>query len=459
MLHPYMVQTMYQVKRIRINRIRQNKLFKVLDNDSHLAKNLYNASLFRIRQNFTSRNKIVPTPLEREVLDEIEITSKVIDYKPGAVMDYKFLEKLMRVTNNPDFFNGLPMQTAQAVVRRAVDDFENWLKSLEAYRENPDAFLGKPRMPRYKKKDYTGFIFSNQDAVIYSKGLRKGKKIVEETHLKLPLTKVTVQLPDEFSELHLKQVEVKPSYGDYEILLVSETESDTVLINSETAASIDFGVDNIAAYLSTAEAILYKSGIVKSRNQWFNKMRSRYLSVLTRGKDSKHSTKSSRRLDGLSRRRENFLRDYFHKLSKMIVNQCLKDNVGVLVLGANKDWKQESDLGKANNQNFVQMPFALLRQMITYKAELAGVRVIEQEESYTSKADFLAGDYIPTYGIDDEGASFSGKRFKRGLYRAFDGTILNADLNGAANICRKALSRCNVPISVILNPKVVRSVA
>ncbi len=314
-------------------------------------------------------------------------------------------------------------------------------------------------MPRYKKKCAIGYVFSNQDTVIYPKGSRKGKKIVEETHLKLPLTKVTVKLPDEFSELHLKQVEVKPSYRDYEILLVSETEFDTVLIDSENAASIDFGVDNIAAYLSTAEAILYKGGIVKSRNQWFNKMRSRYLSVLTRGKDSKHSVKSSRRLDGLSRRRENFLRDYFHKLSRMIVNQCLKDNVGVLVLGVNRGWKQESDLGKVTNQNFVQMPFALLRQMISYKAELAGIKVIEQEESYTSKADFLAGDYIPTYGVDDEGASFSGKRFQRGLYRAFDGTILNADLNGAANICRKALSMCNAPLSVILNPKVARSVA
>lgn len=138
-------------------------------------------------------------------------------------------------------------------------------------------------------------------------------------------------------------------------------------------------------------------------------------------------------------RRDLFLRDQMHKISSRIVEFCVEHKIGTLVMGVNPLWKQNAHLGKANNQNFVQLPIAMLRLMITYKAERVGITVLEQEESYTSKADFLSEDYIPVYGVDDSRTHFSGIRLKRGLYRSNTGIYLNADLNGAANILRKAV--------------------
>ena len=137
--------------------------------------------------------------------------------------------------------------------------------------------------------------------------------------------------------------------------------------------------------------------------------------------------------------RDLFLRDQMHKISSQLVAFCIEHHIGTLVLGANPLWKQNANIGDVNNQNFVQMPTAMLRFMITYKAERVGITVLEQEESYTSAADFLSGDYIPEYGVDDDKAYFSGERTRRGLYRSGTGICLNADLNGAANILRKAV--------------------
>ena len=133
------------------------------------------------------------------------------------------------------------------------------------------------------------------------------------------------------------------------------------------------------------------------------------------------------------------LKDQGHKISRSIIDFCMEHQCGTLILGVNLLWKQRSNMNKINNQNFVSMPITLLRTMLTYKALNAGIRIIEQEESYTSKADLIANDRIPTYGVDDKDASFSGKRIKRGLYRCSNGMILNADCHAAANIMRKAI--------------------
>lgn len=126
-----------------------------------------------------------------------------------------------------------------------------------------------------------------------------------------------------------------------------------------------------------------------------------------------------------------------HKIASDIVNFCLSSNITTIVIGKNKNWKQHSNLGN-NNQAFVQIPLSTLCWIITYKAEAVGLLVVEQEESYTSKANLVDSDRIPTYGKEPkEGISFSGRRNKRGLYRTKEGRLVNADLNGAGNILRK----------------------
>ena len=165
--------------------------------------------------------------------------------------------------------------------------------------------------------------------------------------------------------------------------------------------------------------------------------REQSMSPSYKSHEKKHAV--SKRLRDLSFHYANFVKDQCHKISRSIIDFCMEHQCGTLILGVNLLWKQRSNMNKINNQNFVSMPITLLRTMITYKALNAGIRIIEQEESYTSKADLIANDRIPTYGVDDKDASFSGKRIKRGLYRCSNGMILNADCHAAANIMRKAI--------------------
>jgi putative transposase len=239
------------------------------------------------------------------------------------------------------------------------------------------------------------------------------------------------------------EVKIKPFYGNYVIVLTYQ--SDTVINSSSSfqpvyEGAIDLGVNNLAALVSNDgnEPLLYKGEVLKSRNQWYNKQKAMHISCLTKGHDPKTVCKDSKLLRRLSRYRADFIRDYLHKVSSHIVKICLKRNIGILYIGKNDQWKTKANMSKASNQEFVSIPHSTLIWMIRYKAERYGISVIEQEESYTSKASFLDDDALPVYGENDEEHHFSGRRISRGLYRTKNGTILNADINGSANILRKA---------------------
>ena len=291
---------------------------------------------------------------------------------------------MMRVTENADFFSGLPRQTAQQMVKQSVTDFKNWLVSLREYKKHPEKYLGKPKMPHYKKSDLTTVIITNQDAVLYRDDIGMS--------LKLPLQKQRLYFSNLSSDPVLKEVKIKPYYGRFLLCLTLEEPDVAFDPSGSHVCAIDLGTDNFAAIVcDDYSSAIYKGGAVLSKIQWFHKQRAKYVSIITKGHEKKHAV--SKRLRDLS----------FHYA------------------------------------NFVSMPITLLRTMITYKALNASIRIIEQEESYTSKADLIANDRIPTYGVDDKDASFSGKRIKRGLYRCSNGMILNADCHAAANIMRKAI--------------------
>ena len=280
-------------------------------------------------------------------------------------------------------------------------------------------------MPRYTKSDATTFTITNQDAVI-----RNGR-------LKLPKTRLTVSVPHLGSDAVLKEVEIKPYYGRYLLLLTIEVSAPDRRTDLPNFAAVDFGTSNFAAIVSSDFASgLYKGGAVLADDQYFAKKRAELAAIITKGHDRQKV--SSRWLRNLSYRHANFSRDQLHKISRSIVNYCLEHKVGTIVLGVNKGWKVRSHIGDQNNQKFVMLPITVLRDMITYKAILAGITVIEQEESYTSKADFMACDDIPVYGKVESEPVFSGSRISRGLYKGVAG-IVNADCNAAANILRKAI--------------------
>lgn len=364
------------------------------------------------------------------------------------VISYNHLEKLMRVTENPDFFIGLPMQTAQAMVKQAVTDFKNWLASLREYKKHPEKFLGRPKIPHYKKQDLATVIITNQDAVLYP----------SETgvSLKLPIIKKRLSFSNISEHAFLKEVRIKPYHGRFLFCLTFEEPEPVIETSMPYTCAIDFGIDNFAAIVcDDGSSAIYKGGAVLSDTQWFHKQKAMYISILTNGHKNRYAT--SKRLADLSYHHANFVKDQCHKISRSIINFCVDHYAGTLIFGVNPLWKQNSRIGKINNQKFVSMPIAFLRAMITYKALNAGIKIIEQEESYTSKADITTKDYIPTYRVDDENAQFSGIRIKRGLYRCADGTILNADCHAAANIMRKAVPDIwdrTTDFSFLTSPKV-----
>ena len=187
-----------------------------------------------------------------------------------------------------------------------------------------------------------------------------------------------------------------------------------------------------------AVPFVIKGGAVKSVNQRFNKRRSALLSALTKGSDSQHSVKYSEQLNILSKKRDSFMRDYFYKCTWYICRYAQAAGVEVIVMGHNEGQKQEITIGDKNNQHFVAIPYLKFIAALKTVAANCGIAVVVREESYTSRASLLDMDDIPTYKKDENKKyAFSGKRIHRGLYRSKNGTILNADINGAANILRK----------------------
>jgi len=256
--------------------------------------------------------------------------------------------------------------------------------------------------------------------------------------LKLPKFKKRVFMSHLSENIVLKEVQVKPFYDAFKLILVLEIKDTNSIVDLPNSAGIDFGVDNIISLVTNDNyALIYKGGAIKAENQYFNKEKARLTSVMTKGDKTKKRV-TSKRLKALSKHRDLFITDQMHKISNDVVLKCLEHQIGILYLGSNKGWKQESNIGSSNNQNFAGIPFDTLKKMIKYKAERKGIKVINQEESYTSKADFLAGDYIPVYDGEKHDYKFSGKRIKRGLYKSSTGQLINADINGAANILIKA---------------------
>ena len=172
---------------------------------------------------------------------------------------------------------------------------------------------------------------------------------------------------------------------------------------------------------------------IKSINQKFNKDKAKLQSIL----DKQHLN-GSKRLGRIYIKRNNKINDQIKKSARYIINYCIENNIGTLVVGVNKEFKQDINIGKINNQKFVQIPFYKLREQLKTLCELYNMTYIEQEESYTSKSSFIDGDALPVFDGTHHDYNFSGCRIKRGLYKSSQGVLLNADVNGALNILVKS---------------------
>lgn len=447
-------------------------LFDYCDDLCFKSKNIYNVGMFHLRQLMTGlkKDKALVQKLEAEVIQKVESSlselndikerehekknkkrlengKDELDFKPYEMptaekwfLSKNLLDGVLKLENNVDY-RAIPTQSSQGTLSLLYQDWKSYFEINQLYIQDPSALSGRPRLPRYAKKTARKTaIISNQDAVIYSKGTK---------YLKLPKTKLTfpldkAKLPEEED---LKQVRIVPSNHFYLLELVFEVPKVEVKTTLETAKRIialDLGVNNFATITNNfgQAPLIVKGGILKNKNQWYNKHRAHFVSVLRQGKQSNEGPFTSKRLKRLDTKRHAFLKDYFHKASKQVVTYCLEHQVDTIVIGKNKGWKTDVKLQKKDKQSFIQLPFNLFIQLLTYKAKAQGILVIETEESYTSKASFLDRDDMPVYGeLDGDTQTFKGYRASRGRYKSYKHGFINADVNGSANILRKVFPR------------------
>ncbi len=331
-------------------------------------------------------------------------------------------------------YKALPAKVSQQILMVLDKNWKSFFEAVKAYKADSSKFTGRPKLPKYKDKTKGRNLLVYTIQAISSKQLKKGI-------IKLSGTELSIKT--QLNPNQICQVRLVPKCDSYVIEVIydacterSRSEPESTLGNANSVASIDLGLDNLVALTSNQPGfipLLINGRPLKSINQFYNKRSSRLQSQL------KGNRKASPRIQRLTRCRHQKVDNYLHHASRLIVAILNTKQIGTLVIGKNAQWKTEIALGSQTNQNFVSIPHSRLIEMLEYKARLVGIEVIVQEESYTSRANFLGLDPIPVYGKTDKDPVFTGKRIKRGLYQTSIGQLINSDVNGSYNILRKAI--------------------
>jgi putative transposase len=369
---------------------RHDSRWFVIDAACFLSKNLYNAANYIVRQEYIFNHRYIT---------------------------YAQLDKVMK--KNPDYC-ALPRKVSQWVLKQVDHEWQGFFAAQDEWAAHPEKFTGKPRLPKYKHKtDGRNLLTYTRQAI--GERVFKQKGVIQPSQLNIFI---------QTQQKHFNQVRIVPRKTHYVIEVVYTVEIQPASGNSDRVAAIDIGVDNLATVTSNQPdfiPILVNGRPLKAINQRYNKELARLQSQLP------GERKTSRRLDLLTDKRNRRIKAYLHLASRRIIETLVTHQIGTLVIGKNKGWKQHIKLGKRNNQNFVQIPHACFIEMLTYKACLWGIQVILTEESYTSKCSFLDREPIEMHEC------YAGKRVKRWLFIASDGREIHADVNGSLNILRKVI--------------------
>jgi putative transposase len=373
----------------------------------HKTKNLYNLAMYHYRQFY---------------------------FALGEFINYYDLQEILK---SSDAYKNLPAQTSQQILDLVIKSWRSYWKALQAYKRDPSKFVGKPRFPKYKPKNGEFIaIFTNQNARIRNNTIYFPKSC--------GLTPIKTRIKK------FQQIRIIPQGIGYMCEVIYNREEQDLHLNKDHIIALDLGINNLVTMVNNIgiTPMIIKGGIVKSINQHYNKHNAFLQSI----KDKQGMGKQTKRQKRILRKRNNRIQDIFHTTSAWIINLCIQNNIGTIVIGYNEGWKQRAHMGTQNNQNFVQIPFAKLISMCEYKARLVGIQVITHEESYTSKCSFLDNEPI------EEQRRYCGRRVYRGLFRSRNGILINSDVNGAYNIMRKVIPNALAEgiEGVVLNPILVR---
>ena len=368
-----------------------------LDRLFRISNNLYNQALYLFRQQLDT---------------------------DGTWLWYNDMDKLMKKTTNPEGecnYKLLKSQCSQQILRVLDKNIKAFCKSIKDWKKHPDKYKDMPKMPHYRKRGgMFNLYYTNQSCSIKDGRIRLAKDLF-----------VSIPQLEKYGEnlKSLHQVRLIPNSRNIKVEIVYEKEIEQADVDKAKYASIDLGLDNLATMVTSEGCTIYSGKYLKSYNNHFNKTLSHLQSI----KSLQGIKRTTRRITRMYDKRDRYFEDAFQKVSRQIVDTLVRNRIGTLVVGYNAGWKQNSDMGKKNNQKFVQMPFARLADYLRYKCEMIGIKFIMNEESYTSKCDALALEPIGKHEI------YLGRRVKRGLFRSSTGKMINADQNGALNILRKVV--------------------
>lgn len=392
-----------------------NAYFSMLLDFCHKSKNLYNHGNYLVRQAFTRQEN-------------------------RKWIRYAELDKLLKVDEVYLDYKEMPTaQSAQQTLKLLDGNWKSFFASIKDWGKNKDKFLGRPKLPKYLKKDSNFLlILTNQNCKIRDGIIQFPKTFKGFT--------ITPRFIKKENFVSFQQIRCIPKKNRIIVELIYKINVLEKKADNQRYIGIDIGVDNLVTVCNNVgeQAFIINGRPLKAINQYYNKQISHYREITKRMNKSDYS----KRMDRLTEKRNAKIDDYLHKASRYVIDYCLKYDMHMVVIGKSKEWKQNVKLTKRINQRFVQIPFARLIEMIKYKAEENGIAVITTEESYTSGTSFIDNEEPVKENYN------KARRVYRGLFVSDSGVIINADLNGAYQILKKV-----VPIKwdrgCVLHPIVV----
>lgn len=416
-------ETLNPEKNLRVEQhviLSNHPYFPLFEEFTHKAKNLYNHANFLVRQEFINN---------------------------GMWLRYQDLDKLLKADSEyPDYREMCLAQSAQQTLRRLDDNWKSFFVAIKDWKKHKGKYTGRPKLPKYKKKDgLFEYILTNQCAK-----LKNGEIVFPKCFNKIALKPQFVDNPDFKS---FQQVRIIPRNNTFVIELVYEIKVKDELPDNHRYLGVDLGIDNLVAVAtSEGQAFIVNGKGLKARNKHYNKLVGYFQGILKMAE----GRASSSRLRKIYAKRNRIVNDFTHKTSRYIVDFALKNEINTIIVGNNKYWKQEVNLGAITNQTFVQIPHKRLIKMLQYKAKTVGIRMVVVNEAYTSGTSFL-DDEMPTKKFYDK-----SRRKHRGLFVSNGGQRINADINASLQIIKKfvksGISAKNVLVkkNSLLNPLVVR---
>ena len=403
-----------QIQKVKLNHTEFEILYKL----TQIANNMANVTLYSIRQHF---------------------------FHTGQYLTYNSNYHLCKNNENYKLLNS---NIAQQIMKSVHNDFSSFFALLKLKQQGK--YNEKVSIPHYKEK---GGNFLLKIAQI---------QIDEDGYFLLPMSvafrqqygNLKIKVPSNLDYNIIKEVKIIPICHSkrFEVHWVYEIQNETQQpLLEDKCLSIDLGVNNLMTCATNdGNCFIIDGKKLKSINQYVNKENAKIQNC-----NALHKVSNSKRLDNLWQWRNKYVNNYIHVACRKVINYCLEYQIGTLILGYNDTIQKESNMGNINNQNFVNIPIGKIKHILEFLCMRYGIKFIEQEESYTSKASFLDDDYIPTYGEDDDNTHFTGKRIHRGMYKSKSGVFINADLNATLNIMKKAIQtqslNCSIVMSKIFN--------